>query len=162
MRLSISTGLDSGGDKSYMRHVEPHGYEMGVGRRGTYDAHAHRGFTDVAYAPGGLVVHQSGVAQRGKVHVTNPGSWFGPIEFLSDFWFIKFFQAQQNECAVPDKLIDPSEATFEGCLVAGQLEAVLPFWHPVEGARVIRLAVGQDALEVEGLDAVDARLTVVL
>ena len=160
MTFSISAELDAGGDKSYLRHLATHGYEMGVGRKGVYDAHAHLGFTDLAYAPGGLLIHQPDAVLEGLVHLTAPGSWFGPIEFLSDFWFIKFFQSAADERPVPDKVTDRAAVGFEGCLVADRLDAVLPFWHPREGSRRIRLALGPDDLRVEGLDAVDSRLTV--
>lgn len=160
MRLSISAELGSGGDKAYLRHLAPHGYEMGVGRRGTFDAHAHLGFTDIAYAPGGLLIHQPGVTLAGKLHLSVPGSWFGPIEFLSDFWFVKFFQSRADECPVPDKVIDRSSVAREGCLVADHLEAVLPFWHHTDGSRHLRLRVHSDELDITGLDGVDTRLTV--
>lgn len=160
MKLSISAELDAGGDKSYLRHLAPDGYEMGVGRRGTYDAHAHLGFTDIAYAPGGLLIHQADVTLAGTIHVTPPGSWFGPIEFLSDFWFVKFFQAIEDACPVPDKVVDPAAAPFRGCLVADQLDAVLPLWQPSEGSRVLRIELRPGELRVDGLSAADSSLRI--
>jgi hypothetical protein len=159
--FSISAALDAGGDKSYLRHLDRDGFEMGVGRRGVYDAHAHRGFTDIAFAPGGLVIHQSGGALPGKVHITSPGSWFGPIEFLSDFWFVKFFQSSRDFCAVPDKVTDPTEAPFEGCLVADEIRGTFTFWLPGRGGRHIDLRLRDGELEIVGLDAPGSRLVVV-
>lgn len=158
--LSISAKLAAGGDKAYLRHLAPDGYEMGVGRQGTYDAHAHLGFTDIAYAPGGLLVHQSDVTMAGKVHVTTPGSWFGPIEFLSDFWFVKFFQSREDECAVPDKMINHDAVAFRGCLVAVELDAVLPLWHHSEGSRALRIGLRSEWLQVDGLSAVGSQLRI--
>jgi hypothetical protein len=159
VKLSISDELRAG-RKPYLRHLVPHGYEMGVGRRGKYDAHGHLGFTDLAFAPGGLRIHHSGATLAGKLHLSAPGTWFGPIEFLSDFWFVKFFQFSADKCSIPDKVTDRSLLAREGCLVADELEAVLPFWRPGGAPRYLGLSIRPDELRVTGLDGPDTCLTI--
>ena len=47
-----------------------------------------------------------------------------------------------------------------GLDVADQLDAVLPFWHHSEGARILRIRLGLDELQVDGLSAVDSQLRI--
>jgi hypothetical protein len=149
--LSIAASLAAGGDKNYMAHVDPDGYEMGVGWAGRYDAHAHRGFTDIAFAPGGLRIETGAGMLEGRVHVTQPGHWFGPIEFHSDFWFVKFFESAERVCQVPDKIVDRASVSGAGTVVTDSIDEAFPLFQPGRGVRVVHLASDGPALIVAGL-----------
>lgn len=161
MKCSIAAALDAGGAKSYLRSLKDHGFEMGVGHQGTYDAHAHAGFTDLAFAPGGIRLHHTAEPLSGRLHLSSPGSWFGPIEFLSDFWFAKFFESARSVCPVPDKITDLAEVAREGCLVAWDLHATLNLHHPGVGDRELVFRTSESSLTVTGLDGLGSVLRVV-
>lgn len=148
--LSISEVLASRAGKPYLTSLASHGYEMGVGRAGEYAAHAHRGFTDIAFAPGGMRVRGCGGWLAGSVHITAPGHWFGPLEFLSGFWFIKFFESASAVCSVPDKVIERVDGRSEGCLVLRQFESQVNL-HAQGGDRILTLRCHDAVLAVEGL-----------
>jgi hypothetical protein len=149
--LSIGASLAAGGDKNYMAHLDPDGFEMGVGWAGRYDAHAHRGFTDIAFAPGGLRIETEAGPLEGRVHVTQPGHWFGPIEFASNFWFVKFFESGERVCPVPEKIVDRAAVSAAGTWVADSIDEAFPLYHPDRGVRAVRLATDGPVLIVAGL-----------
>ena len=158
VELSIRAHLAAENSKAYLRTLANDGFEMGVGRAGVYAAHAHRGFTDVAFAPGGMTIHAESGPQVGLLHFTNPGCWFGPIEFHSDFWFAEFFQSEGDRCAVPDKITDRSEVGRVGCSVFTQFQGTVP---TVLG-RNLEIRIDGQRLQVMGLDSGDSELVVAL
>jgi hypothetical protein len=149
--LSIGASLAAGGDKFYMAHLDPDGFEMGVGWAGRYDAHAHRGFTDIAFAPAGLRVETEAGPLEGRVHVTQPGHWFGPIEFRGDFWFVKFFESARRECPVPDKIVERAAVSRAGTAVTDTIDEAFALYDPGRGVRAVHLATDGPALIVTGL-----------
>jgi hypothetical protein len=152
VELSITNELRNAGSKAYLRCLDSHGYEMGVGYPGLYDAHAHRGFTDIAYAPGGLTVGD----QSGLMHITEPRSWFGPILFHSEFWFIKFFRSLSDRCAVPDKVTIRASVAASGCAVVSEFLGTFP----TDLGRSFSFRITDQELVVEGLDDLDSKLVV--
>ena len=149
--LSITSELEANQAKKYLTSIASHGFEIGVGRRGVYEAHAHRGFTDVAYAPGGLEIASPSGNLSGLLHIVPPGNWFGPISFLSDFWFLKFFASPQDLCDVPDKVTD--EACFPGrtVLVSDELDAHFSAHLPGQPGGPFRLQLDGGRLSLTGL-----------
>lgn len=133
---------------------------MGVGRAGIYRAHAHRGFTDVAFAPGGMRVGEGPEAKKDRVHVTSPGNWFGPLEFYSNFWFLKLFTDRDFVCEIPDKVVDQLGVTGRECLVSDALDSPLNLFEPSRGNRTIRLRTIGDTLEARNLEADGGTLVV--
>lgn len=152
MEFSIKERLASDGSKAYLRDLATHGYEMGVGYPGAYDAHAHRGFTDVAFAPGGLAID----GRPGLLHITPPGAWFGPIVFHSEFWFVKFFQSESDRCVVPDKITDRTDVAHSWCAVMSEFCGTFPS----DLGRNISLQIVERRLMVRGLDGPDSELVV--
>jgi hypothetical protein len=148
--LSISAALAKGGNKPYLTSLASHGYEMGVGSPGRYAAHAHRGFTDIAFAPGGLRVRGAAGWLTGSVHISCPGQWFGPLEFESGFWFLKFFESAGSVCSVPDKITDRAKVDREGCLVLRQFETQISL-HLEGTDRILTIQCDSHTLRVGGL-----------
>jgi hypothetical protein len=161
-RISISAGLQARNEKVYLKHLCSDGFEMGLGLRGKYHPHAHRGFTDVAFAPGGLRISTPNGQLNGLIHIVPPGSWFGPIEFMSDFWFLKFFASERDICEVPDKLTDPTAVTGRTIMVAKGFDGEFGLFHPGRSERTIRLLCGNETLAVEGLQAGEPSLLITI
>lgn len=156
MDFSIRDQLLANGSKAYLRNLAAHGYEMGVGHAGAYDSHAHRGFTDIAFAPGGLSIGDCGSRQHGLLHITPPGAWFGPITFHSEFWFVKFFQSQADRCLVPDKVTDPAEVAHSWCAVTSEFRGAFPS----DLGRDFSFRIVDQRLVVGGLDGPDSEMVV--
>lgn len=149
--ISIDESLTSTSRK-YYGLLSNFGLEWGVGIGGSYPGHFHLGFTDVIFAPSGMVVaDEFGVSHRGTLLVVPPGVWFSP-DRVEAFWFMKLFGSVN--CAtvdVPDKIGDRSRWTATGdslrCVDTGDF--VVPWWDPrsqTQGA--LRLQLGSESLAV--------------
>ncbi len=93
------------GMKEYISHYADCGIEIGFGGKARYPAHAHLYYTDVLFAPDGLICRDAaGLACRGRLLVVPPRTWFEVVE-ISAFGFLKFSTAPVG-VVIPDKVAD--------------------------------------------------------
>ena len=98
--------------KDYLWLVPTHGVEMGFGAAGDYEAHAHRHFLDLMYAPGGI--RSSPDSPSSQLLVVPPRTPFGPVS-TDAFFFLKAV-AVDEPVSIPDKV---TGADLE-CVGAGE------------------------------------------
>jgi hypothetical protein len=97
----IKLGEPSDGSaKDYMWSLDQHGLEMGIGKPGSYGAHAHRHYVDLIYSPTGLITPQ---VMGTELLVVQPRVRFGPTA-TGDFFFMKFLPSR-GPYFIPDKVV---------------------------------------------------------
>lgn len=144
-RLSIVASL-ADASKRYLSTVADHGYELGVGRGGDYDPHAHRAFVDVIYSPHGIEVETGdGIVRNTKLVAVQPGSPLYSIR-PGNFWFIKFYPNLSATKIKPPEKYDleeyPVVLADYLCLVDGAWRTAIWFPGVQEGGSILFELVG--------------------
>jgi hypothetical protein len=89
--------------KVYQRLYDTFGYELGVGRAGSYPGHAHLYFCDLMFSPTGIrTAADDSTPVRGRLVVVPPRTYFGDTT-IGDFFFLKFCP-YPGPISVPDKI----------------------------------------------------------
>ncbi|RHW25442.1 hypothetical protein D0Z08_19645 [Nocardioides immobilis] len=101
--ILVDTELSQDSAKSYAWTLETHGLEMGIGRAGLYEEHAHRHFVDLIFSPVGLTIEPLGTSS--KLVIVEPRVRFGPVQ-TGNFFFLKFLPAVGPH-TIPDKVAGP-------------------------------------------------------
>jgi hypothetical protein len=138
--------------KEYIWTMADHGLEMGIGRSGSYVAHAHRNLADILFAPKGLRSGSTGSSRyaSGSLLAALPGTWFGPVT-TDNFFFIKFY-CDKNLSGVPDKIVNPGEMDKKFGVASGGLMVA-------HGSVVLRLPIFRPGRQDEATGTAEICLT---
>lgn len=112
--------------KTYLTSYQTNGYELGFGRAGIYEGHAHTTFWDIVFAPDGFTgTDAKGGTWKGRFLALPPRTYFGEIR-LGDFFFLKFSPVPYA-FVLPDKTY---ERLREGNPIVDPARTLSFEWYP--------------------------------
>jgi hypothetical protein len=148
-RVTTYSVADASETKSYLWLVADHGVEMGFGAAGEYEAHAHKHFVDVIFAPSGLQLSRT--HDRANLLIVPPRIRFGPV--VSDAFFFMKLLPDGAPFEIPEKVIGTDLDAYPDGVGIDQLtipfELSMSYFDPRDGSdRVVEFHANDGELRV--------------